>query len=77
MSSAHHATDDPEEYAYLWDGSEPGWILCTGKIVDIPTIFNRITRVMLVVEDNDEWRALTEVMLSHGVPLLDGFPPEE
>ncbi|MFJ9777643.1 hypothetical protein ACIRVF_41460 [Kitasatospora sp. NPDC101157] len=77
MSSAHHAAGDPEEYAYLWDGSEPGWILFRGKIVDIPTIFNRITREILLLEDEDEWRALTEVMRSHDVPLLDGFPAEE
>ncbi|WP_051826913.1 hypothetical protein [Kitasatospora aureofaciens] len=77
MSSAHHAAGDLEEYAYLWDGSEPGWILFWGKIIDIPAIFNRITRHVLLMEDEDEWRALTEVMRSHGVPLLDGFPPEE
>jgi len=65
------------EYAYLWDGSEPGWILCRGKIVDIPTIFNRITRMIVLMEDNDEWRAVTDNMLSHGVPLLDEIPPEE
>ncbi|MFH9355587.1 hypothetical protein [Kitasatospora sp. NPDC017646] len=77
MSSARHTAGDLEEYAYLWDGSETGWILYWGKIVDIPTIFNRITREILLVEDEDEWRALAEVTRSRGVSVLDGFPPEE
>lgn len=77
MPLTPHASDDPEDYAYLWDGSEPGWILCKGKISDIPSIFNRVTRMMLVVEDSEEWRALADRMLEQGVPLLGGIPSKE
>ncbi|MBD0691147.1 hypothetical protein [Streptomyces sp. CBMA123] len=73
----HRTAAELEGNSYLWDGSEPGWVLCRSKILDIPTIFNRITRMVLLVEDTDEWRAITDVMLSHGVPLLDALPPEE
>jgi hypothetical protein len=69
--------EELEELAYLWDGSEPGWVLVRGKIAGIPMIFNRITCMALIMEDNDEWRAAAERMLAHDVPLLDRMPPKE
>jgi hypothetical protein len=69
------ASNDP--FAYLWDGSEEGWILYPSQIADIPSIFNRITREFLLMEDEDEWRAVANRMLENGVPLLDAFPGKE
>ncbi|MFF2821306.1 hypothetical protein ACFVT9_38005, partial [Kitasatospora cineracea] len=51
-----------QEYDYLWNGREPGWVLYLSAASDIPVIFNRITRMALVVEDVKEWRALANSM---------------
>lgn len=65
--------DGAAEYHYLWDGSEPGWVVLRTRVA-LGTLFNTNTRMALVIEDNAVYARVIELMRTHGRPFLDSFP---
>ena len=63
---------DAESFGYLWDGTEEGWVLVRGR--GLPTIFNRVTRMALVVEDDDLWASVVQQMIERGAEVLEELP---
>lgn len=62
---------DISEYQYLWDGSEEGWGLCRcaddeeGNLEFI--IFNSITSMALIIEDDVEYHLVQAEMLKRNL----------
>ena len=70
--------DDLADSAYLWDGSDPGWVLwrlggADGRPPSF-SIFNRITKLALVIEDDEEAQRVMDAMASNGVDVIDEYP---
>ncbi len=70
---------DLDDFAYLWDGSEPGWVLWQlGEVERATTtatsIFNRITKMALVIEDDDLARDLIRQMKLNGAEVITEYP---
>jgi len=71
---------DISEYKYLWDGSDPDWVLVRERVDgDIgpgePThIFNARTRMMLAIENEVLAKFVLEQMLKARVRILDVIP---
>ena len=66
-----------EEYAYLWNGSEEGWVLL--KAPDLRggyCIFNRRSSALLHIDDADLNMLLCERMRDAGCDVLDNLPKE-
>jgi hypothetical protein len=66
-----------EEYAYLWNGSEEGWVLL--KAPDLHggyCIFNRSSSALLHVESDVLNILLCERMREAGCDILDSLPNE-
>lgn len=64
------------EYRYLWDGSEPGWVLL--KVPDEPgvyCVFHKTNRVMLLIESERVNEAVCKKMRESGCEILDELPP--
>jgi hypothetical protein len=64
-----------EEYAYLWNGSEEGWVLL--KAPGLPggyCIFNRSSSGLLHIESDDLNILLCERMRDAGCDILDNLP---
>jgi len=70
---------DIERYRYLWDGSQPDWVLVRDPSppggIDNLEIFNLSTYMMFVVEDDKLSKALTARMRKEGVRVIDSIPP--
>lgn len=71
-------TTNLKSYEYLWDGSEPGWVLLresneNGEEIGY-AVFNRRTAMMLIIEDNFDHAAVVEQMLKAKVDVLDQIP---
>jgi hypothetical protein len=66
-------TDETDEYRYLWDGSEDGWVVITSGL-GLGSIFNTETRMALLIEDNALYARVIELMRRHRCPFLDHFP---
>jgi hypothetical protein len=67
--------DDEElrSYAYLWDGSDPEWMVALtsdGADAGLPYHCGRKS-VLLVDEDDELAAAVVRAMLAHGVPVVD------
>jgi hypothetical protein len=59
-----------EDYSYLWDGSEPVWVLyVTGEDRYVP--YNEETQMALIIEDDDEFQQVTDRMKASGVRIVD------
>lgn len=69
-----------EKLRYLWDGSEPGWVLMRhdyGPQEMSPySIVNISTEEALLMGDNDLFLALIERLLAEGVPVVSSRPKE-
>ena len=59
-----------EKYSYLWDGSESGWVVLKDKYKY--TIFNKETKMMLLVEDEDLNNRLAAYMILNGCEVITG-----
>jgi hypothetical protein len=57
-----------EGYSYLWDGSEPGWVLFLTGDTYLP--YNEETNMALVIEDDDELERVTDKMRASGVRVV-------
>ncbi|WP_149829497.1 hypothetical protein [Streptomyces tailanensis] len=66
-------TDEINEYAFLWDGSEADWVVITSDL-GIGTIYNTRTRMALLIEDDNLNARVIELMREHGLPFLDFVP---
>jgi hypothetical protein len=67
--------DELDECAYLWDGSEPGWVLLKApKLESGYSIFNRLRSVAMLVEDEALNTRLCERMKEAGCEVLDRLP---
>jgi hypothetical protein len=80
VGDTRHTAADPldtmNDYAYLWDGTDPGWVVLGDPDrpdnQDLP--FNRRTGMAMVIcEDDDLSGAVLCAMRAHGLPVV---PPE-
>jgi hypothetical protein len=62
------------QYAYLWDGSDQGWVLVRSRRSPLPTIFNAVSRTALTIEDDVVCLAVVEQMRRSGVEVLPDLP---
>jgi hypothetical protein len=68
--------DDLEKYKYLWDGTDPGWVLVKApKLAGGFCIYNKQGRTILHVESKDLNVALCEQLRKKGVEILDQVLP--
>jgi hypothetical protein len=71
-------SDEPtslDEYAHIWDGSEPGWVLIKApKLEGGHVIFNRLRGVLLHVEDGSLNALLCERLKDGGCDVFDKLP---
>jgi hypothetical protein len=74
-SDSGHAVVPPnlDEYAHLWDGSDPGWVILADPTEPgrsgLP--FNLSTRMAIsICEDEDLADAVLQAMRTHGVPVV-------
>ncbi|VYU71785.1 hypothetical protein [Metakosakonia massiliensis] len=62
------------EYIYLWDGSEPGWALFNLADEGCPPIYiiqNTITKIGLIIEDENEENQVIKRMLNENVKIIN------
>ena len=57
-----------DEYRFLWDGTEPGWVLFLTGDTYLP--YNEETQMALVIEDDDELWQVTERMRAAGISAV-------
>ena len=71
-SRALHREVEPavtlDDYRYLWDGSESGWVLLATGDACLP--YNRDTQRGLI-EDDDDFEQVIDKMKELGVPVID------
>ena len=68
------------EYEYLWDGSDPGWVLVADDDAEPGVefvVYNKNRKTMLVIEDASVSKVVSERMLSIGVEILPEVPKTE
>lgn len=60
-------------YAYLWDGSDPEWVVAmTSNEAEGGLPYHRGRKsVLLICEDDELAAAVVRTMLAHGVPVVD------
>ena len=61
------------DYQYLWDGTDPGWMLVSSDDRDAEAshvIYNKQRKMILMVDDAAASRAIVEQMLAKGVEIL-------
>jgi hypothetical protein len=70
------SAQDVVDFAYLWDGSEPGWVLVHVN-ADEPeaepafSIFNELSHLgLLICEDDELWAAVIDRMRRQGVEII-------
>jgi hypothetical protein len=59
-----------DEYHYLWDGSEEGWVLAETSSGGLPVILNTADNTGLIIEDDGTYREVVQEMRDRGVPIL-------
>ncbi|GHF55595.1 hypothetical protein [Streptomyces griseosporeus] len=64
-------TDAEEEYAFLWNGTEEGWVTVQTEVGE--TIWNISTRRALLIDDDDLASQVIHLMHEHGCPSLDAM----
>lgn len=61
-------------HSYLWDGSEDGWILVEDILsqggVMMYSIYNKLSRMALILEDDCENAYCVEMMIASGVEIV-------
>jgi hypothetical protein len=60
-----------DSFSYLWDGSEEGWTLVRSDRVPQPTIYNRVDRSALIIEDDELYADVVQKMIEQGAEILD------
>jgi hypothetical protein len=64
-----------EAYSYLWDGSQPGWVLLKAPALESGyCIFNVSSSTLLHVDDEELNTALCNAMIEAGRPIIDDLP---
>lgn len=64
-----------ESYSYLWDGSQPGWVLLKAPALEVGyCIFNVSSSTMLHIDDEQLNTALCNSMIEAGCPMMDDLP---
>lgn len=66
------STDD---YSYLWDGSEEGWVLISFTESTEPLIYNEMSHEALIIDDSELHREIVSIMVANGKELLSDMPP--
>lgn len=69
--------DSLAELSYLWDGSDPGWVLL--KAPDLQggyCVFHKINRTLLLIERSSTNEAVCKKMKETGCEILEDLPPE-
>jgi hypothetical protein len=61
-------------YSYLWDGSEPEWVLLSGPDGGY-CVFHKTNHVICIIESDDLNEAVCKKMLEEGCEILDDLPP--
>ena len=70
------STDRLGQFQYLWDGSQPGWVLL--KAPDLPggyCVFHKSGRILFHMENGELNQAICEKMKAHGCEIIDKVPP--
>lgn len=66
------------EYRYLWDGSELGWVLLREpELLGGFCVYNKIRRALLHIEREDVNAAICLKMKQAGAEVLDEIPPDD
>jgi hypothetical protein len=63
------------QYSHLWDGTEPGWVLVLhaaqdGISEDSMSIYNELTQMALIIEDDILAREVRSQMLAAGIRTI-------
>lgn len=64
---------DISAYRYLWDGSEPGWVLHRVQWKSTHTLvpYNKETKSLLKIDDQETAKHVALRMKFGGVPVVD------
>lgn len=64
-----------DDYSYLWDGAQSGWVLLVApEMLGGFCIFNSLENTLLHIDDECFNQALCEKMREAGCEILDNFP---
>jgi hypothetical protein len=69
------SAEDVADFAYLWDGSEPGWVLVHVN-ADEPEaapefgIFNKLSHLGVLICEDELWAAVIDRMRRQGVEII-------
>ena len=66
-----------ESYAYLWNGSQTGWVLVRREDPSDFSIYNEQTRMLLVVDDEEIRKQLLSELTGRKVKVLSTIPSGE
>lgn len=64
-----------EDYRYLWDGSEKGWVLVGFNEDTVPLIYNEVSHEALIIEDRGIHQSVVNMMKENGKEVLSEIPP--
>ena len=73
-------TPSLDEYDYLWNGTQSGWVLLRSNAGDEDAkyvVYNEQRSRMLLIEDSEVQRLVCEQLLSRGVKVLAEVPKRE
>jgi len=69
------SSDPLAQYKYLWDGSEPGWVLL--KAPNLPggyCVFHKAKQILLHIESANTNEAVCKRMKESGCEVLEKLP---
>jgi hypothetical protein len=61
-------------YSYLWDGSQPGWVLLRDSDGGY-CVYHKTNEVICLIESDDLNEVVCKKMLEEGCEILDDLPP--
>lgn len=61
------------EYAYLWDGSEKGWVVLEME-PNSPSVFNEEKGILLHIESSEVNQAVCAYMKKMGIKTINEVP---
>ena len=68
--------DELAEFAYLWDGSEPGWVVLRATdLLGGFMVFHKTNSTALLIESESLNEAVCKRMIENGCEILDEMPP--
>ena len=62
------------EYSYLWDGSDPGWVLLKDPAGG-DSVFHKTHSIALLIESDETHKAVCRRMQEGGCEILEEMPP--